>query len=219
MIDQKNFFFYKTLVFFHYIHLGDPEPNLPKDGKLQLLSMRFCPYAQRSHIILEAKKIPYDTVNINLTEKPEWLTKYSPLGKVPSLGLSNEKGQPFIHESLVIADYLDEKYPEKLLYPKDPLAKAIDRLLIERFSIVTSAFYKLAVRGEAEAKNEISTALDEFEAELKKRGTTFFGGEEPGMLDYMIWPWCERIAALKYVDGIEYEIDPVRYAAFVCIFN
>lgn len=181
--------------------------------------MRFCPYAQRTHIILEAKKIPYHTVNINLTDKPEWLTKYSPLGKVPALGLPTEKGQPFIHESMVIADYLDEKYPERLLYPSDPLEKAKDRLLIERFSIVTNAFYKAAVKGDADGKIEISEGLDIFEAELKKRGTAFFGGnKEPGMLDYMIWPWCERLALLKYIEGIEYEVDPVRYSGLVRIY-
>jgi len=131
------------------------------------------------------------------------------------LGLPTEKGNPFIHESLVISDYLDEKYPEKRLYPKDPLGKAVDRLLIERFSIVSSAFYKVAVRGDAEGKIEITNGLDEFEAELKKRGTLFFGGEEPGMLDYMIWPWVERLAALKYIEGNTFEFDKSRYATLV----
>nr|ATY49606.1 glutathione S-transferase [Bradysia odoriphaga] len=192
---------------------GDPEPTFPSDGKLQLLSMRFCPYAQRTHIILEAKRIPYHTYNVDLTNKPEWLTKYSPLGKVPALGVPTERGLSFIHESMVIADYLDEKYPEKLLYPKDPFAKAVDRLLIERFSIVSNAFYKIGFRGDINGKVELSNGLDEFETELKKRGTSFFGGKEPGMLDYMIWPWMERLVLLKYGKDIQYEIDEERFAA------
>lgn len=44
--------------------------------------MRFCPYAQRTVLILNAKKVPYEVVNINLTEKPEWLTSKSPFGNV-----------------------------------------------------------------------------------------------------------------------------------------
>jgi len=191
---------------------GDAEPTFPHDGKIQLLSMRFCPYAQRTHIVLEAKKIPYHTFNINLLAKPEWLTKYSLLGKVPSIGVPTEKGHTFIHESLVNADYLDEKYPEKRLYPKDPLAKALDRLLIERFGNVSTAYYKIAFRGDKDAEIEVSQALDEYEAELKKRGTPFFGGKEPGMLDYMIWPWIERFAALKFIEGVTYEIDKNRFA-------
>lgn len=176
--------------------------------------MRFCPYAQRTHIILEAKKIPYHTFNINLTNKPEWLTKYSPLGKVPSLGLPTEKGHPFIHESLVIADYLDEKYPEKRLYPNDPLAKAVDRLLIEQFNDVITAYYK-AISDPA-VFPDLSKGLDKFEDVLKKRGTAFFGGNEPGMLDYMIWPWCERIAFLKFKG---FEMDKDRHARLVCIIK
>jgi len=215
----SNLNIYKTLKMVtetKHFKAGDAEPNFPDDGKLHLISMRFCPYAQRTHIILEAKKIPYHTYNINLAEKPEWLTKYSPLGKVPALGLSNEKGKPFIHESLVIADYLDEKYPEKKLYPKDPLAKAVDKLLIERFNNVSSGFYKIAFGSNAaEGLTQISNGLDDFEKELEKRGTTFFGGDEPGMLDYMIWPWVERLAVLKYIDGDKFELDKTRFAKLV----
>lgn len=174
--------------------------------------MRFCPYAQRIHIVLEAKKIPYHTFNINLTDKPEWLTKYSLLGKVPSLGLTTEKGQPFIHESLVIADYLDEKYPEKRLYPTEPVAKALDRLLIEQFNGVITAYYKAI--NDPNALDDLAKGLDTFEAELKKRGTAFFSGKVPGMLDYMIWPWFERIAFLKYKG---FEMDKGRHAQLVSI--
>lgn len=67
--------------------------------------MRFCPFAQRAHLVLEAKNIPYHTANINLKEKPEWFETKSPLGKVPSLEIPSVKGDPLI-ESLIIADYL-----------------------------------------------------------------------------------------------------------------
>ncbi|KAJ6642445.1 Pyrimidodiazepine synthase [Pseudolycoriella hygida] len=197
-----------------HLKAGDSEPNLPNDGKLQIFSMRFCPYAQRALIVLEAKKLSYETININLSNKPEWLTKYSPLGKVPALGLPTDQGYTFIHESLVIADFLDEKYPEKPLYPNDPLAKALDRLLIERFNVVISAFHK-AIRGDAEGIVQISNGLEEFEKELKKRDTKFYGGEEPGMLDYMIWPWLERLALLKLIEGNTYETDEGRFPRLV----
>ena len=36
--------------------------------------------------------------------------------------------------------------------------------------------------------------LERFETELGLRQTAFFGGEDlPGWMDYMIWPWFERI--------------------------
>lgn len=43
----------------------------------------------------------------------------------------------------------------------------------------------------------IANGLSNFERELQNRGTLFFGGSKPGMLDLMIWPWCERAEILK----------------------
>jgi len=184
----------------NHLKTGDAFPEIPNDNKLRLLSMRFCPYAQRIHLVLDAKQIPYHTVNINLKQKPEWLTQYSPLGKVPALGLTNETNVPFIYESLIVADYLDEKYPQVPLYPNDPLAKTFDRLWIERFDDVIKSFYRAAVgaaEGASAAVTEVSNGLQKYEEELKKRGSLYFGGSKPGMLDYMIWPWIERFAVLK----------------------
>lgn len=97
---------------------GSQIPKFPEDGKLRLYSMRFCPFAQRSHLVLEAKNIPYHTANINLKEKPEWLVQKSPLGKVPALEIPSEKGDPLI-ESLIIADYLDDKVGSKIFMFQD----------------------------------------------------------------------------------------------------
>jgi len=176
--------------------LGSQPPKFAEDGKLRLYSMRFCPFAQRAHLVLEAKKIPYHTAYINLTEKPEWLVEKSPLLKVPALELPGATTGPLI-ESLVISDYLDEAYPTNPLHSKDPLQKAYDRILIERFTACIGPFYKIAfsengAEGCPGAITEFSAGLDVFEAELRKRGNKFFGGAKPGMLDYMIWPWCER---------------------------
>lgn len=57
----------------------------PFSGKLRIYSMRFCPYAQRTILVLNAKKIDYEVININLTEKPEWFTSKSPNGDLSNL--------------------------------------------------------------------------------------------------------------------------------------
>lgn len=108
--------------------------------------MQFCPFAHRAHLVLEAKKIPYHTAYIDLKAKPEWLTQKSPLNKVPALELPGE-GDALI-ESLVIADYLDEKYPENPLHSKDPLQKARDKILIERFNGFIGPLFKLLMSPE-----------------------------------------------------------------------
>lgn len=183
--------------------------------------MRFCPYAHRAHLILDAKKIPHHIVYINLTEKPEWLTEVSALGKVPALHLQNLPDKPLLIESLIIADYLDEAYPENQLHPKNPVAKAADRILVERLSAISAPFYKAFYGTETEIDpelyNQILVGIDIYENELKVRGSKFFGGDKPGMLDYMIWPWFERLLALKYYVKDAFKLDQERLPKVVSV--
>lgn len=194
---------------------GSTAPVLPDDGKLVLYSMRFCPYAQRVHLMLDAKKIPYHTVYINLSEKPEWYFEKNPLGKVPALQVPGKEGVT-LYESLVLADYIEEAYSaqQRKLYPTDPFRKAQDRILIERFNGVITAYYRILFSTDGippGAITEFGIALDVFEKELKSRGTAYFGGDKPGMIDYMIWPWCERVDLLKFALGDKYELDKERF--------
>lgn len=178
--------------------------------------MRFSPFAERIHIVLEAKAIPHHVINVSLMEKPEWLTEFTPLGKVPALGLPNEPGTPYIYESLMIADYLDEKYPEVPLYPTDPLSKALDRLLIQRFDGVLPHIRKIAFTGaDEEALNNIFNILDSFETELMNRGTPYFGGNTPNMVDYMILPFYERVLMLKNMINDDYDVKVERFPLLV----
>ncbi|NP_001165912.1 glutathione S-transferase O1 isoform X1 [Nasonia vitripennis] len=192
-----------------HLTVGSKAPPV-ENGKLRLYSMRFCPYAQRIHLVLDAKKIPYDVVYVNLSQKPEWLVEKSPLGKVPCLELENGDT---LYESLVIAEYLDEAYPEHHLFPTDPLAKAKDKLLIERFNDVITSMYKL-YSGKTVDKdlfNEALLGLEIFDRELAKRATPFFGGNQPGMLDLMIWPWCERADIIRILRGEQFVIPRERF--------
>ncbi|XP_033328381.1 pyrimidodiazepine synthase [Megalopta genalis] len=192
-----------------HLAAGSVAPPL-KPGKIRLYSMRFCPYAQRIHLVLDAKKIPYDVVYVNLMSKPEWLLQKSPYGKVPCIELD---GGETLYESLIIADYLDEAYPQNKLYPNNPLAKAKDKLLIDKFNSVISTIYKLYLNASTgcDMFEEALTGLELFEKELAVRKTVFFGGQSPGMLDFMIWPWWERADVLKVLRGEQYGIPRGRF--------
>lgn len=125
--------------------IGSLLPKLPDDGKLRLYSMRICPFAQRAHLVLEAKSIPYHTIFVNMRLKPDWLLQKSPLGKVPALEIPSVKGDPLI-ESLIIAEYLDDQYPQNPLRSKDPLQRARDNILIEQFrSYMQNSFFLLFI--------------------------------------------------------------------------
>lgn len=178
-------------------HLATGSQEPPRvEGLLRLYSMKFCPYAQRTRLVLNAKGIPHDVVNINLMDKPEWYFKIHPEGKVPAL----LEGSKIIVESLDISDYLDEKYPENPLYPAEPELKKRDKDLIKKIGPVTQVFHQcLSSNNEKtpeEWLKEFLAPLQDFEDALAQRGTPFFGGEKPGMVDYMLWPWAERAACI-----------------------
>ena len=44
------------------------------------LCSRFCPYAQRTVMVLEAKGLDYVNINCQLMNKPEWLWDFTPTG-------------------------------------------------------------------------------------------------------------------------------------------
>ncbi|KAK5639948.1 hypothetical protein RI129_010759 [Pyrocoelia pectoralis] len=179
---------------------GSKKPE-KAEGKLRLYSMEYCPFAHRARLVLLAKNIPHDIVNINLINKPEWYKDVHSEGKVPALDV----GSKVVVESLDIADYLEEHYPTPPLYPAEPLAREQDKELIQKLGPIVSIFAKLILGQEKKSTrewlDELSPHLQVFENELKKRNTTFFGGDNPGMVDYMLWPWGERAGTIALVLG------------------
>lgn len=197
---------------------GSSKPDFPDDGAYRLYSMRYCPYAARVHLVLDAKNIPYHTANIHLKNKPEWLFDANPSGKVPALQLVNRPGAPFISESMLIAEYLDEVHPENKLYPNDPFEKLQEKLWIERFGPIATKFFQTFVDGRV-AWYDILNGIDEFEKELNRRGTVYFGGDKPNILDYAIWPWFQRteVAGEIFSDGCEFSEE--RFPKLVRLAN
>ncbi|XP_068817444.1 glutathione S-transferase omega-1-like isoform X2 [Capricornis sumatraensis] len=151
---------------------GSAPPGPVPEGLIRVYSMRFCPYAQRTRLVLTAKGIRHEVININLKNKPEWFFKKNPSGLVPVLETS--QGQ-LICESAITCEYLDEAYPEKKLLPGDPYEKACQKMVFESFSKVLTA-----------------------------KKTTFFGGNSLSMIDYLIWPWFERLEALELNECVDH---------------
>ncbi|XP_053402532.1 pyrimidodiazepine synthase-like [Mercenaria mercenaria] len=171
---------------------GSEFPAL-QPGKLRLYSMRFCPYAQRALILLIHRNIEFEVVNINLKQKPEWFLELAPLGTVPVI----QKDDIVVYDSPIVCQYLDETYPGEKLTPIDPLQKAKDAMLLEKFSKkITKPFYQLIYVEEPETPTELMSGLNVLEDELKLRGQKFFGGEQPMMIDFMIWPFLDFIVGM-----------------------
>ncbi|XP_007470504.1 PREDICTED: glutathione S-transferase omega-1 isoform X1 [Lipotes vexillifer] len=112
---------------------GSAPPGQVPEGLIRVYSMRFCPFAKRTLLVLKAKGIGHEVININLKNKPEWFFKKNPFGLVPVL--ENSQGQ-VIYESAITCEYLDEAYPGKKLLPHDPYEKACQKMVFELFSKV-----------------------------------------------------------------------------------
>jgi maleylpyruvate isomerase len=90
---------------------------------LQLYSYFRSSAAYRVRIALHVKGLAFDTIGTHLLENrhrtPEYLS-LNPQGLVPALGAEGT----VLSQSVAIIEYLDERYPEPPLLPKDPIARA-----------------------------------------------------------------------------------------------
>ncbi|KFO11613.1 Glutathione S-transferase omega-1, partial [Balearica regulorum gibbericeps] len=174
---------------------GSAAPGPVPEGMIRLYSMRFCPFAQRTRLVLHAKGISHEVININLKNKPDWFFEKNPFGLVPVLETS--KGQ-LIYESPITCEYLDEAFPGRKLMPSDPYERAFQKMLLEHFSKLTPVAFKYftSVKDGPDAmvlKAEVAEKFGKFGEILSKHNTEFYGGDSVSMLDYMIWPWFERL--------------------------
>jgi glutathione S-transferase len=87
-----------------------------------------CPFCARVRLVLAEKAQPYETIEIDLDNRPEWIYDLNPSGKVPVL----DDGF-VLPESAVIMEYLEERFPATALLPADAAARARSRLSVFRF--------------------------------------------------------------------------------------
>jgi glutathione S-transferase len=153
--------------------------------KLKLISHTLCPYVQRSQITVLEKQIPCDREYIDLANKPDWVLKISPLGKVPLLLVDDE----VLFESAVICEYLDEITPDSL-HPADALTKAKHRSWIEFGSNLLAkiaGFYSAKDEETFEAKRlDLMANLELLEATLDQ--APYFAGENFSLIDAVYAP-------------------------------
>jgi glutathione S-transferase len=153
-----------------------------------------CPYCARVRIVLAEKDVPYETVPIDLENRPAWLiAKNPPSGRVPVL---DDDGW-VLPESAVICEYLEERYPEPPLLPADPGERAAARLLVFRFDDLGKPYYALR-RGEDGAEERLLGVLGELGAVLETM--PYLTGRAFGLADVAYLPWVIRARDLLGVD-------------------
>src|SRR5262249_2179465 len=152
---------------------------------LKLVSHKLCPYVQRAVIALTEKGVPFERIDIDLANKPDWFLKVSPLGKTPVLMVSDHA----IFESAVILDYLEETQA-KPLHPAEPLKRAEHRAFIEFGSAVLNDIAGLySAADEAAFKAKAAQLAARFaRLEARVAATPWFDGETFSLVDAVFGP-------------------------------
>lgn len=183
--------------------------------RFRLISHKLCPYVQRAVIVATEKGIPFERVDIDLANKPDWFLAISPTGKVPVLEVTDDDGHSrTLFESAVIAEYLDEISGDRLL-PSDALERARQRAWIEFASAMLNDLGQLYSAATAErfeaARATIERRLSSLEPEI---AGLWFAGRDFGLVDAAFGP------VFRYFDVFDWRLGqptvtrPERVAAW-----
>ena len=157
---------------------------------LKLISHKLCPYVQRAVIALTEKGVPFERIDIDLANKPDWFLKISPLGKVPVLTVATDRGEVALFESNVICEYIEETQAGAKLHPEDALQRAEHRAWMEFGSAILGDLWGLETTTDAatfESKRQaIAAKFARVEAALG--AGPFFAGERFSLVDAVFAP-------------------------------
>ncbi len=182
------------------------------------------PFAWKVWLVLEHKGIPYELRLLSFdrgdTRKPEFLA-LNPRGRVPVIV---DEGFA-LWESGVIAEYLEERFPERPLLPSDPRARATARRIAAEaesyLSPAVNRLFELTLYREGPedpaaigaCQSQLLMELELFEKQL--RGPYLAG--ELSLADFTLFP---HLRLLKRIDdrqpgkGIADERLPAKLGAW-----
>ncbi|KAI1751574.1 glutathione S-transferase [Xylaria castorea] len=192
---------------------------------LKLYGGWFCPFVQRSWIVLHEKAIPHQYVEINPYRKaPEFLA-LNPRGLVPTLAVpttktttssgsnvSGEEEAKPLYESTIICEYLDEAYGDGVPLlprgntPQEVYLRARCRLWIDHVgNKIVPGFYRLlqhTPEKDYSIEEARSNLLDQIKTFVKEMdnggGGPWFLGEKFSLVDVMLAPWAKRLFLIDH---------------------
>lgn len=97
------------------------------DFTLRLWHAIECPHSMRVRLVLDEKHLGYESHVVSLDDVGDEVRRLNPNEEVPVL----VQGDCVVYEAAVIAEYLEEQYPDPRLFPADPPGRARARLLMQ----------------------------------------------------------------------------------------
>jgi glutathione S-transferase len=158
--------------------------------KLELISFKLCPFAQRAIILLNTQKIDFKITYINPMDAPDWFKEISPTGQVPLLKVDDQ----IVFESAVIAEFIND-ISSTSIHPENVIQKANNRSWIAFSSTMLDDMFGMVVGDEAKfntSKKSLFAKLAKLEA--VKNNEKFFNGDNFNVIDASLAPIFMRLA-------------------------
>ena len=151
-----------------------------------------CPFSQRCRIVLYEKGMDFEIIDVDIHNKPEDLAVMNPYNEVPVL----VERDLILHESNIINEYIDERFPHPQLMPADPVMRARARLFLHRFESELFNHVKAMEAGASgkeatKAREAIRDGLTTIAPVFAKQ--KFMLGDEFSMIDVAIAPLMWRL--------------------------
>ncbi|HEZ6509905.1 TPA: glutathione S-transferase N-terminal domain-containing protein [Neisseria meningitidis] len=151
-----------------------------------------CPFSHRCRFVLYEKGMDFEIKDVDIYNKPEDLAVMNPYNQVPVL----VERDLVLHESNIINEYIDERFPHPQLMPGDPVMRGRGRLVLYRmekelFNHVQVLENPAATNKEqAKAREAIGNGLTMLAPSFSK--SKYILGEDFSMIDVALAPLLWR---------------------------
>ncbi len=157
---------------------------------MTLFSGDLCPFSHMVRIVLAEKGINYESISVDPNNTPEDLKDLNPYNEVPTL----VDRDLVLYEHLVIMEYLDERFPHPPLMPVDPVARARNRLMVQRIERDWYSLYNKLEQGDKDSeklRQELRDSLVTISPIFEQK--PFFMSEELSLIDCVMAPLLWRL--------------------------
>ena len=152
-----------------------------------------CPFSHRCRFVLYEKGMDFEIKDVDIYNKPEDLAVMNPYTQVPVL----VERDLVLHESNIINEYIDERFPHPQLMPGDPVMRGRGRLVLYRmekelFSLVQILENPASTNKEqAKAREAIGNGLTMLAPSFSKN--KYILGDDFSMIDVALAPLLWRL--------------------------
>lgn len=155
----------------------------------------WCPFCQMVWMTLIEKDVPFDSMLIDLADKPVWYSEVVSTGKTPAVKI----GGNVTVESYDIIQLLEEKFRLIPLMPKDAGARDACKEFMDDWvksgkqAVLNKGWSALTFgRGTADSKADLVAILDDLEAMIERSGGPYLFGDF-SLADILLAPRLPRL--------------------------